>query len=174
MFIGGRTSKQLAMQNSIAEPAPTEPAVYQEPAPDAEDIVLTTDNADLKEKQTTQVTIDSKGEVFGEEESHHDSQSCGRGIIKDFRYTVMPNWKKQMINFNQKTIAVAFFMFFAAVAPAITFGAVYAKATNNYFGAVEMLLSSAWCGILYALIGGQPIVSDDVCLGKKPNQLLPC
>lgn len=48
-------------------------------------------------------------------------------------------------------------MFFALVSTAITFGAVYASTTNNYFGAIETLLSTAWCGITYALIGGQPL-----------------
>jgi len=148
-------------QSSIAEPAPKEPTEYQEPAPDASVIELTKDTGDeLKDKQATAGTTDSQGEIFDEAGPKRDSESCGRGIVHDFRNTVMPNWKNQMTNFNQKTIAVSFFMFFAAVAPAITFGAVYAKATNNYFGAVEMLLSSAWCGILYALIGGQPIVSS--------------
>lgn len=139
--------------------------MYQQPAPDADDIELVKDHGEgeLKDKQATSATTDSKGEIFDDEGPKRDSESCGRGIIHDFKNTVMPHWKSQMINFNQKTIAVSFFMFFAAVAPAITFGAVYAKATNNYFGAVEMLLSSAWCGITYALIGGQPIVSKEEC-----------
>jgi hypothetical protein len=47
-----------------------------------------------------------------------------------------------MANFNAKTIAVSFFMFIALIAPSIAFGAVYAKRTNNYIGAVELLLAT--------------------------------
>jgi hypothetical protein len=56
---------------------------------------------------------------------------------------------------SARMFGVGFFMFFTAVALAITFGAIYANAVNNYFGPVKELLSSALCGILYALVGGQ-------------------
>lgn len=67
-------------------------------------------------------------------------------------------WCQEMTNFNQKTVAVSFFLFFACIAPAITFGAVYGKATENRIGAVEMIVATAWCGIIYGLIGGQPMM----------------
>lgn len=86
-------------------------------------------------------------------------QGWGRGIIQDFKQTVATHWVKEMTNFNMKTIAVSFFLFIAVIAPSITFGAVYAKRTNNYIGASELLLSTAWCGIFYALVSGQPMVS---------------
>ena len=87
------------------------------------------------------------------------SQSCGRGILQDFRTTVATHWCAEMTTFNTKTIAVSLFLFIAVIAPTITFGTVYAKATNNYIGAVELLLATAWCGIFYALVSGQPMVS---------------
>lgn len=49
-------------------------------------------------------------------------------------------------------------MFFAAIAPAITFGAIYEKTTGHYIGAVEMLAATAWVGIVYSLIGGSPVM----------------
>jgi len=82
----------------------------------------------------------------------------GKGIVQDLKRTVFTHWKSEMTNFNQKTIAVSFFIFFAAVSPAITFGAIYAKATHNWIGAMEMIVATAWCGIVYALIGGQPMM----------------
>lgn len=122
------------------------------------------DRPDLTMDAASVESDNHKGRDENEEEDHYPStsQSCGRGIVRDAKTAVIPNWWKQMSVVNQKTIGVAFFMFFAAVAPAVTFGAVYAQATNNYFGPVEMLLSSAWCGIVYALIGGNPIVSTYV------------
>lgn len=55
-------------------------------------------------------------------------------------------------------MGVSFFLFIAVIAPSITFGAVYAKRTNNHMGAVELLLATAWCGIFYSLVSGMPMV----------------
>lgn len=46
----------------------------------------------------------------------------GRAIVSELRQTVGTWWWKEMTNLNQKTIAVSFFVFFAAVAPAIVSG----------------------------------------------------
>ena len=43
----------------------------------------------------------------------------GKAIVAELRNTVGTWWWKEMTNLNQKTIAVSFFVFFAAVAPAI-------------------------------------------------------
>ena len=103
---------------------------------------------------------------------HHDDdkpKTFGGGIVQDFRRTIGTWWLKEMTNFNTKTIAVSFFLFIAVIAPTITFGAVYGKATNNYIGAAELLLATAWCGIFYALVSGQPMVGfvvlilDELC-----------
>ena len=40
-----------------------------------------------------------------------------------------------MTNPNLKTVAVSFFLYLACVAPAITFGAIYAKLVGNWMGA---------------------------------------
>jgi ammonia channel protein AmtB len=64
---------------------------------------------------------------FLHHEHDHQDNGWGRGIVKDFRKTIGIHWVNEMTNFNQKSIAVSFFIFFAAVAPAITFGAVYSK-----------------------------------------------
>jgi hypothetical protein len=63
-----------------------------------------------------------------------------------------------MTNFNEKTIAVSFFLFFACISPAITFGAIYGITTENRIGTVEMILATAWTGIFYAFVGGQPLM----------------
>lgn len=59
--------------------------------------------------------------------SDHDDDHCkdrrwGRGIVADFRRTVGTHWIKEMTNLNQTVIATTFFLFFACIAPAITFG----------------------------------------------------
>lgn len=91
---------------------------------------------------------------------HHAPQGWGRGIVQDFRSTIRTHWWAEVKNFNFKTIGVSLFLFIAVIAPSITFGAVYAKRTNNFMGAVELLLATAWCGIFYALVSGMPMVGD--------------
>jgi len=86
------------------------------------------------------------------------SQRPGQGIVDDVKRTLGTHWRAEMSNFNQKTVAVSFFVFFACIAPAITFGAMYSKFTHYWIGPVEMIAATAWCGILYAIIGGQPMM----------------
>jgi len=114
------------------------------------------------DNDTTNIPLEvDENNSEGSFESIHKpaSGNCwGKGIIADFKKTVGTYWKAEMTNPNQKTAAVSFFLFFACIAPAITFGAIYAKATHNYIGAVEMILATAWCGIFYAIFGGQPMM----------------
>jgi hypothetical protein len=101
------------------------------------------------------------GEESSEENHRHGPktpQTFGRGVVNDIKVTIGTHWCKEMTNFNTKTIAVSFFMFIAVIAPSITFGAVYAKRTNNYMGAVELLLATGWCGTFYSLVSGMPMV----------------
>lgn len=69
------------------------------------------------------------------DDHHHNDdepQSWGKGIVADFSRTVGQHVGSEFTNFNSKTVAVSFFLFIAVIAPSITFGAVYAKRTNNY------------------------------------------
>lgn len=110
--------------------------------------------------QSTWLGADERDDESSTDEGHRKpNQGWGRGIAEDFRSTVYSHWKNEMTNFNTKTIAVSFFLFIAVIAPSITFGAVYAKQTNNYIGTVELLLATAWCGIFYSLVAGMPMVS---------------
>ena len=63
----------------------------------------------------------------GNNNDHNDhgnnkKKTWGRGIVSDFRRTVLTHWVKEMTNLNQTVIATTFFLFFACIAPAITFG----------------------------------------------------
>ena len=119
-----------------------------------------------RKKMKKSTTVDTLLADMWEEEFQttqdrkHKETKKSSGIVSDFKQTIGTHWVKEMTNFNQKTIAVSFFLFFAAIAPAITFGAIYAKVTHNFIGPVEMIAATAWCGIFYSLIGGMPIVSQ--------------
>ena len=57
-----------------------------------------------------------------------------------------------------KGLAATIFLFFACLAPAITFGGFMAAKTGGDIGAVEMIVASAACGMAYALLSGQPLI----------------
>jgi len=59
--------------------------------------------------------------------------------------------------FQSKALASILFMFFACLAPAVAFGGLVAELTKHQMGAIEMLVSTALCGIVYSLFSGQPL-----------------
>jgi len=59
---------------------------------------------------------------------------------------------------RSKSIASIIFMFFACLAPAITFGGLLGSETGGAIGTEQMLISTAVCGVVYALVAGQPLI----------------
>jgi len=71
----------------------------------------------------------------------------------------LPHWLNDFRDgLNAKVLASILFMFFACLAPAVAFGALSSTLTGGQMGAVEMILASAICGVLWALFSGQPLV----------------
>ena len=58
---------------------------------------------------------------------------------------------------NRKCVASTLFLYFACLAPTVTFGGVMAQMTDNQIGVVEMIVAAAFCGVVYALVAGQPL-----------------
>jgi hypothetical protein len=83
------------------------------------------------------------------------------GLIADLRrrkpYYVSDWTDAFQSRWRQKTLASSFFLFFACLSPAIAFGTLFDKETGGQLGALEMILSSAISGILYAFFAGQPL-----------------
>ncbi len=82
---------------------------------------------------------------------------CG-GLRQD----VDRRWPHYLSDFRDglhaKCVGSTLFLFFACLAPAVTFGGVMAVQTEGQIGAVEMIVASAFCGVVFALISGQPLV----------------
>lgn len=58
---------------------------------------------------------------------------------------------------NSKTLGTTIFLFFAALANAIAFGALTGVLTGNQIGVIEMLIVTAVGGVLFAIFSGQPL-----------------
>ena len=68
------------------------------------------------------------------------------------------DWTDAFLPANRgRCLSSVAFLFFACLAPAIAFGALFAEYTNDQLGATEMILSSAISGVAYAFLSGQPL-----------------
>ena len=82
---------------------------------------------------------------------------CG-GLRGDLRRR-LPHYISDFTDgWHPRTLSSTLFLFFACLAPAVTFGGIMAELTGNHIGVVEMIVASALCGVIYALISGQPLV----------------
>lgn len=80
------------------------------------------------------------------------------GIREDINRRI-PNYGNDLKDgFHSKVAGTTLFLFFAALANAIAFGALSGLVTGNEIGIMEMLVVTAVGGILFALFGGQPLI----------------
>lgn len=79
------------------------------------------------------------------------------GVIADLRRRLPHYISDFRDGLHPKCLAPTLFLFFACLAPAVTFGGVMAEVTDGAIGPVEMILVTAVCGIVYAFTAGQPL-----------------
>lgn len=80
------------------------------------------------------------------------------GVMQDIRRR-LPWYASDFTDgLHVKSVASTLFLFFACLAPAVTFGGIMAELTNGQIGAVEMIIASAVCGVIYAMFAGQPLI----------------
>ena len=79
------------------------------------------------------------------------------GVIEDVKRR-LPQYPSDLTDgLNAKTVASIFFLFFACLAPAVAFGGLLSVLTGGAIGAIEMIVATAVCGVVYALTSGQPL-----------------
>lgn len=86
------------------------------------------------------------------------ASGVGAGVRQDFKRR-LPHYKTDFLEgLHPKSVSSTLLLLFACLAPAITFGGIMAEQTGNHIGAVEMIAASAFCGVVYALFSGQPLI----------------
>ena len=79
------------------------------------------------------------------------------GILRDYRMR-LPLYKSDVLDgLNVQCLAATLFLFFACLAPAVGFGALFGSVTGGAIGTVEMVGGTAACGVVYALAAAQPM-----------------
>ncbi|XP_004859284.1 band 3 anion transport protein isoform X1 [Heterocephalus glaber] len=80
------------------------------------------------------------------------------GLVRDIRRRY-PYYLSDITDaLSPQVLAAVIFIYFAALSPAITFGGLLGEKTGNQMGVSELLISTAMQGILFALLGAQPLL----------------
>ena len=80
------------------------------------------------------------------------------GIMRDLSRR-LPSYVSDYVDgAHPKCLSAVLFLFFACLAPAVTFGGVMAVQTEGAIGAVEMIVATAVCGVCFAIFAGQPLI----------------
>jgi hypothetical protein len=84
-------------------------------------------------------------------------EGLGVGIKRDYKSRLPFFGSDIKDGMNAQCLAATMFLFFACLAPAVGFGGLYTVATNGAIGTVEMMMSTAVCGVIYAITSAQPL-----------------
>ncbi|XP_022249553.1 anion exchange protein 2-like [Limulus polyphemus] len=87
---------------------------------------------------------------------HHGK--CFQGLINDIKHRYPYFVSDFLDGLNVQCLATLFFIYFAALSGAITFGGLMDYKTNNVIGVSETLVVSAGTGVLFSLVAGQPLI----------------
>ncbi|XP_069883954.1 band 3 anion transport protein [Dipodomys merriami] len=80
------------------------------------------------------------------------------GLVRDIRRRY-PYYLSDITDaLSPQVLAAVIFIYFAALSPAITFGGLLGEKTQNQMGVSELLISTAVQGILFSLLGAQPLL----------------
>ncbi|KAK2110728.1 Band 3 anion exchange protein [Saguinus oedipus] len=106
-------------------------------------------------------TTDLNGGLGGPEGPDDPLQQTGQffgGLVRDIRRRY-PYYLSDITDaLSPQVLAAVIFIYFAALSPAITFGGLLGEKTRNQMGVSELLISTAVQGILFALLGAQPLL----------------
>ena len=79
------------------------------------------------------------------------------GVLADIRRRLPLYGSDFRDGLSSKTLSSVFFLFFACLAPAVAFGGLLSVLTGGEIGAIEMIVATTVCGVVYALFSGQPL-----------------
>ncbi|XP_033027136.1 band 3 anion transport protein isoform X3 [Lacerta agilis] len=80
------------------------------------------------------------------------------GLVRDIKRRY-PKYLSDITDaLNAQSLAAVIFIYFAALSPAITFGGLLGEKTNKQMGVSELLISTAVQGVIFCLLGAQPLL----------------
>jgi len=90
----------------------------------------------------------------------HEATGFMSGVINDVKRRLNPktycsDWSDGL---HFQVLNAAFFMFFASITPALAFAGTLSEATHSEMGVIELIMSTAICGVMGAVLHGQPLL----------------
>ena len=79
-------------------------------------------------------------------------------VLQDLRSRAPLYFSEWRAGAHPRVAAATAFLFFACLAPAVAFGGLMAVMTDGSIGAIEMMIATAACGVVYAVVAGQPLI----------------
>ncbi|KAG8566492.1 hypothetical protein GDO81_013274 [Engystomops pustulosus] len=80
------------------------------------------------------------------------------GLVRDIKRRYPQYLSDIRDALNPQCLAAVIFIYFAALSPAITFGGLMAQKIDSWMGVSELMVSTALQGILFCLLGAQPLL----------------
>lgn len=104
-----------------------------------------------------EIDYDEEAQRLREESGLVRSGVLFGGLIDDLRRKTPWYWSDFTDALSTQCIASWVFLYFACLAPIITFGGLIGTLTGNNMAAMESMVSGFVCGILYGFFSGQPL-----------------
>jgi hypothetical protein len=80
------------------------------------------------------------------------------GIKSDLSKRIPLYYDDWIAGWNPRVLAATLLIYFASIGPGITFASQLNRTTDGALGASEVIFSTAISGIIYSILGGQPLV----------------
>ncbi|KHN85279.1 Anion exchange protein 3 [Toxocara canis] len=110
------------------------------------------------DRAATQKDYMQRSGTTSRQESNETKLRCFSGMVQDISKR-LPHYRSDFRDaFQFQCLTSIVFMFFASFAPAITFGGLLGKYTNEKIGTMETLLAQSICGIIWGLFAAQPLL----------------
>uniref|UniRef100_A0A8C3YR49 Anion exchange protein n=1 Tax=Catagonus wagneri TaxID=51154 RepID=A0A8C3YR49_9CETA len=102
--------------------------------------------------------LDVNGGVEDKEDPLKRTGKLFGGLVRDIRRRY-PRYLSDITDaLSPQVLATIIFIYFAALSPAITFGGLLGDKTKNLMGVSELLISTSAQGIIFSLLGAQPLL----------------
>ncbi|CAI4228121.1 unnamed protein product [Auanema sp. JU1783] len=153
-------------QATVLPPGEWDPAIRIEPPnsiPSQEkrkqvgqELLLSLENVEVSKKVKLDVEEEEEAGHGNDPALKRTGKLCG-GVILDIKRKA-PHFLSDFTDaLNLQCLASICFMYFALLAPIVTFGGLLEEATHQRMAAMENIFGGAICGIVYHLFSGQPL-----------------
>uniref|UniRef100_A0A8D1EPB8 Anion exchange protein n=2 Tax=Sus scrofa TaxID=9823 RepID=A0A8D1EPB8_PIG len=111
-----------------------------------------------KQEPSFYMGLDVDGGIEDKDDPLRRTGKLFGGLVRDIRRRY-PRYLSDITDaLSPQVLSAIIFIYFAALSPAITFGGLLGEKTQNLMGVSELLISTSAQGIVFSLLGAQPLL----------------